>query len=99
MNLERRTLDRISTDFSEAEIARVAGLLNDYSGPERNRVIWDILELSQGDFEKLTNYSHAAQKDYRDILYWAEYFDNDPMLKYVNPKLMVEKILQKWGRK
>ena len=98
MSLERRTLDRISREFPQNYHPRVAELLDRYIGPERNRVIWDILQLSEGDLEKLTHYAEAAQKDYRDILYWAEYFATDPMLENQSPKEMVEKILAKWGR-
>jgi len=41
----------------------------------------------------------AAQTDYRDVLYWAEYYTNDPLLRRRDPKQMVDEIITKWGKK
>jgi hypothetical protein len=41
----------------------------------------------------------AAQSDYRDILYWAEYYRDDPLLRGRDPKQMVDEIIKKWGKK
>ena len=98
MTLEQRALDRIAKEFSESEQTSVIELLSDYSGPETGRVTWDILELSKGRPEKVRYYVETAQKDYRDILYWAEYYDNDPMLRGRDPKKLVDDILAKWGK-
>ena len=97
--LDEHTLERIADDYAPAEQETVAQLLQSYSGPESARVIWDILELSQGDSQKLLEFIHCAQRDYRDVLYWAEYFDTDPMLKGRDPKKLVEDLLAKWGTK
>ena len=97
MNLEERAHERIAKEFSAADRAAVCDLLSDYAGPEAGRVVWDILELSQGDAKKLLDYLTVAHTDYRDVLYWAEYYDTDPMLKGRDPKKMVEGILSKWG--
>jgi hypothetical protein len=99
LNLEQRVLDRIAKEFSATEQASVFELLSGYSGPESGRVTWDILELSKGGLEQVRYYVETAQKDYRDILYWAEYYDNDPMLRERDPKKLVEDILAKWGEK
>ena len=99
MSLEQRAIERIARGFSAAEQASVIALLGAYSGPESGRVTWDILELSEGSIEKVRRYVEAARIDYRDILYWAEYFDNDPMLQRRDPKQLVEGILAKWGDK
>lgn len=40
---------------------------------ERERVQYHILELSEGDMEKLFHYLKAAKQDYRDVIYWTEY--------------------------
>ena len=37
--------------------------------------------------------------DYRDVLYWAEYYTNDPLLRRRDPKQMVDEIITKWGKK
>jgi len=99
MGLEQRTLDRIAKDFSPAERASVIELLSGYSGPENGRVTWDILALSNGRLAKVRQYIQVAQIDYRDILYWAEYYENDPMLRGRDSKQFAQEILIKWGDK
>lgn len=94
-----RTVDRITKDFSASDQGSVAEILASYSGPEPARVAWDILELSKGSVEKVRHYLKTAKTDYRDILYWAEYYDNDPMLRGRDPQKLVRNILDKWGEK
>jgi hypothetical protein len=99
MELEQRSIERIAREFSVPDQTSVIELLSTYSGPESGRVTWDILELSKGSLEKIRQYIQAAQTDYRDILYWAEYYDRDPLLRGRDPKKMVEEIIAKWGNK
>src|SRR4029077_2745361 len=99
MNLEQRTQERIAKEFPESEQRSVSELLGRYSGPEAGRVTWDILELSKGNLENVRRYVQAAQTDYRDVLYWAEYYDHDPMLRRRDPKQMVDDIIAKWGKR
>ena len=40
---------------------------------ERERVQLAIIKLSLGDLNKLSHYCTIAKKDYRDVIYWAEY--------------------------
>jgi hypothetical protein len=98
MSLEQRTHERIAKDFSESEQSSVGELLSNYSGPEAARVQWDILELSKGSSDKVRLFVQAAQTDYRDILYWAEYYDSDPMFRGRDPKQIVDDIIAKWGK-
>jgi hypothetical protein len=97
--MEQRILERIRREFQNADQNCVVELLASYSGPEGDRVRWDILELSQGELEKIGEYVKAAQTDYRDILYWAEYYKNDPLLRGRDPKQMVNEIIAKLGKK
>jgi hypothetical protein len=99
MSLEQRTTERIAREFAASERDSVTEILAGYSGKERDRVIWDILELSKGSLEKVMHFVQTAQADYRDILYWAEYYDSDPMLRGRDPKQMVDEIIAKWGKK
>jgi len=99
MEMEQRIFERISREFKDSDRDTVVQLLESYVGPESDRVRWDILELSEGDVGKVRNYIKAAQTDYRDILYWAEYYKDDPMLRSRDPKKMVDEILAKLGRK
>jgi hypothetical protein len=96
MNLEPRSLDRIAREFPVAEQATVIALLNSYSGPEAPRVVWDILELSKGNAGSAHTYVKAARVDYRNVLYWAEHYEEDRLLKRsCDPKQMIEVILAK----
>ena len=97
--MEERILERIRREFQGADQHCVVELLASYSGPESDRVRWDILELSKGEFEKIGQFVKAAHTDYRDILYWAEYYKNDPLLRGGDPKQMVDEIIAKWGKK
>jgi hypothetical protein len=99
MGLEQRAQERIATEFAASDQAAVAELLESYSGPEAGRVVWDILELSKGSTEKLLQYLEVARIDYRDILYWTEYYHSDPMLQGRDPKQLADDILAKWGKK
>ncbi len=97
--MEQRILERVSREFQDSDRDAVVQLLESYVGPESDRVRWDILELSKGGLGKVRDYMKAAQTDYRDVLYWAEYFKDDPMLQGRDPKQMVSEILAKWGKK
>ena len=97
--MEQRVLERVSREFQDSDRDTVVQLLESYVGPESDRVRWDILELSKGSIERVRNYLKAAQTDYRDILYWAEYYKDDPMLSGRDPKQLVDEILAKWGKK
>jgi hypothetical protein len=99
MVMEQRILERVSREFQDSDRDAVVQLLESYVGPESDRVRWGILELSEGGLGKVRDYMKAAQTDYRDVLYWAEYFKDDPMLHGRDPKQMVSEILAKWGKK
>ena len=97
--MEQRILERVSREFQDSDRDAAVQLLESYAGTESDRVRWDILELSEGDIGKVRNYIKAAQTDYRDVLYWAKYYKDDPMLRGRDPKQMVNEILAKWGKK
>jgi hypothetical protein len=99
MVMEQRILKRVSREFNDSDRDTVVELLESYTGPETERVRWDILQLSKGGVGKVRDYINAAQTDHRDILYWAEYYEDDPMLRGRDPKKMVDKILAKFGKK
>jgi len=96
--MEQRILERVNREFQDSDRDAVIQLLESYVGPESDRVRWDILELSKDNVDKVREYIQAAQTDYRDVLYWAEYYKDDPMLRGRDPKQMVDEILAKWGR-
>jgi hypothetical protein len=64
---------KITEQFPQEESAQVLTLLNQYeSAAGRLRVQLAILQLSQGDVDKLREYVEVARTDYRDVLFWAE---------------------------
>jgi hypothetical protein len=95
--MEQRILERVSREFKDSDRDAVVQLLESYAGPESDRVRWDVLELSEGGVGKVRDYIKAAQTDYRDILYWAEYYKDDPMLRARDPKQVLDEILAKFG--
>ena len=99
MSLEHRSVERVLREFPAGEQGAVTGLLNGYAGPEAERVVWDILELSKGSLENVRKYVLVAKTDYRDVIYWCEYYSTDPMLRGRDPKKMVEDLLERWGPK
>jgi hypothetical protein len=58
---------------SEPEAQELLSHLLGYEGYEPARVQLAILKLSDGDSTKLHDYIETARLDYRDVLAWAEY--------------------------
>jgi hypothetical protein len=80
--------------------ARVLELLDSYGvGPderERERVQLDILKLSGGSEEKVRKYVAVAKRDYRDVLFWAEY-PEESRLDTPEKRQRVRKMFGKFG--
>jgi hypothetical protein len=70
----------IAAAFPAASRSRVLDLLDTYGVEsyerERERVQAAILVLCAGSEDKLAEYVAVAKRDYRDVLYWAEYPDD-----------------------
>ena len=62
--------------FPEGAHASILELLDTYGVEsyerERERVQLAILELSEGNEEKLREFVAVAKRDYRDVLFWAD---------------------------
>ena len=97
MNLEPRTLERIAKEFPPDQQSRVVELLRGYAGKEPERMVWDILHLSKGSMADVRHYLEAARADYRDVLYWAEYYGTDPLMQGRDPKQVAAEIIAKLG--
>ncbi len=97
MNLEPRTLECIAKEFPADEQSAVIELLGGYAGPEPARVVWDILQLSQGSLASVRLYLESARTDYRDVLYWAEYYGTDPLMQGRDPQQVAAEIIAKLG--
>ena len=65
---------------------------------ERERVQLAILKLSEGNEEKLREFVAVAKRDYRDVLFWAEY-PEESRLDTPEKRERVRKMLEKFGIK
>src|SRR6266567_7531746 len=67
----------VQRTFPDSNCAHVLELLEDYGVEsyerEHERVQLAILKLSEGNEEKLREFIAVAKRDYRDVLFWAEY--------------------------
>lgn len=63
--------------FPDEDAATILAMLDPYGvephEPERERVQLAILKLSCGDADRLLSTVQAANEDYPDVLWWAEY--------------------------
>ena len=57
---------------------------------ERHRVQLAILKLSGGSLDRLCEMVQSAKTDYRDVLMWAEYPEEEQALWSVRPRLSRE---------
>jgi hypothetical protein len=67
---------------------RAESLVLEYGEGEREveRVRLDIFELCGSSLEKLSYLVEAAKRDYRDIIFWAEYENDDRGIPVLKPK-------------
>ena len=70
-------LAAVRAGFPKESRTRVLKLLDTYGvrphERERERVQLAIVKLSEGSEEKLRQNVDVAKRDYRDVLFWAEY--------------------------
>ena len=63
--------------FPDQDPASVIAVLDEYGiesyERERERVQRAIVHLSKGDYGRLQHFTRVAKRDYRDVLFWAEY--------------------------
>jgi len=77
-------LAAVARTFPDEDPAAVLAVLDRYGTGrlerERERVQLAILTLSRGSLERLVHYTERARRDYRDVLYWAEYLRHEQRL-------------------
>ena len=65
--------------FESSSANGIIKLLDQYectNDDGRARVQMACLKLSEGNIDKLKHYVEQARMDFRDVLYWAEYYDD-----------------------
>src|SRR5438270_10698172 len=92
----------VKAAFAESDWPRVLELLDGYGiesyERERERVQLAILKLSEGNEEKLREFIAVAKRDYRDVLFWAEY-PEESRLDTPGKRERVRKMFEKFGIK
>ena len=63
---------------------------------DRARVQVAILKISAGSEEKVREYVAVAKRDYRDVLFWAEY-PEESKLDTPEKRQRVREMLEKFG--
>ncbi len=74
--------DKLILDYGEDQYSDTLKILNSVSELS-DRTIRCIIFLANGDIEKLNHYTECADRDYRDVIYWAEYFEGEDKAKPV----------------
>jgi len=79
---------------------RILELLDSYGVDpherERERVQLDLVKLSAGSEAKMREYVAVAKRDYRDVLFWAEY-PEESRLDTPGKRKRVRKMFEKFG--
>jgi hypothetical protein len=92
----------VQATFPKESWGRVLEMLDNYGVKsyerERERVQLDILKLSVGSEEKVREYVAVAKRDYRDVLFWAEY-PEESRLDTPEKRERVRKMFEKFGIK
>ena len=90
----------VQKTFPKPAHARVLELLDTYGVEsyecERERVQLAILKLSAGREEKLREFVAVAKRDYRDVLFWAEY-PEESRLDAPEKKERIKKMFEQFG--
>ncbi|MEI6634769.1 MAG: hypothetical protein WCP22_13270 [Chlamydiota bacterium] len=77
MRLPISVLQIVQRDFAEKDQQEVETILSSYgqeaSEKGRERILRDILLLAKGDKKQVQELIDRAKRDYRDIIFWAEY--------------------------
>src|SRR5437899_990306 len=92
----------VQKNFPGSAHTRVLELLDTYGVEsyerERERVQLAILKLSDGSEEKLREFIAVAKRDYRDVLFWAEY-PEESRLDTPEKRERMRKMFEKFGIK
>ena len=76
---------RIITDYGTENQNKIIALINEfgdmftqvYKEKPSPRIIRCVIRLAEADENKLVHYMEQALRDWRDVIYWAEYDKED----------------------
>jgi hypothetical protein len=78
---------RVAADFTPEqrnETLSILELLDEELGGGNYRVLRCVLFLARGDLARLVHFADRARSDWRDVIYWAEYDDQDRQVRDFN---------------
>lgn len=83
MEIPDEVLHTIRREYKEPDQRIVEVMLkeidcSDLSEKEAVKVMAAVLDLAKGNSIKVADYVKAANQDYRDVIYWAYYYEDDP---------------------
>jgi hypothetical protein len=88
--------------FPRADASAILALLDQYGVEayerERERVQLAIVNLSEGDEDKLRYFLGVAKQDYREVLFWSEH-PEEAKIDTPEKKERVRKMFEKLGLK
>jgi len=100
VKLPQSITERVDREFAEGDRIVVKELLSTYgedsSEEGRERIIRDILTLAKGDRKQVEELVERARRDYRDIIFWAEYPEQS-RLDTPEKKATFNKMLERFG--
>jgi hypothetical protein len=74
--------DRIAADFAATDRPSAFGIIESLSGAKETwRVCRCVLFLARGQLSLLAHNAEQARLDYRDVIYWAEYDEQDRLVR------------------
>jgi|GEM_PF-1266130 len=86
----------VAVGFAEADRPAALATLQRYRGPETPRVHRAVLVLSGGVLAHLEAMIDAANEDYRDVLYWAEYPEESTRGTQQQKQQAVARMADRW---
>lgn len=90
----------VGSAFPRADESAIIALLDTYGSEaherERERVQLAIINLSEGDEDKLRYFLSVAKQDYRDVLFWSEH-PEEAKIDTPEKKERVRKTFEKLG--
>ena len=102
MNLRDQVVAAIEATFPKELRGRILERLDTYGVEpyerERERVQLAILKLSAGNEEKVCEFVAVAKRDYRDVLFWAEY-PEEARLDTPEKRQRIRNMFEKFGIK
>ena len=78
--LPKDITDKLIQDYGIQNFFKALDLLTS-QGDFADRIIRCIIYLADRDYKKLLQFTESAKRDFRDMIYWAEYIEGENKAK------------------